>query len=257
MKILVTFALENEFAPWRAMRDFRSRRWGKADAYFAEINGAEVGVVLTGAGPERAGIRASEVIWGESDSVGVCISSGLTGALKNGFGISEVLAARAIRTASVHADLNSNSLDCSGALVSFAEEMGATVVSRFFTAERVIGSAEEKQNLRQFADAVDMESFEIVKEAVVFGVPAVAIRAVSDLADEDLPLDMNQVFTDKGKVSVPRVLGQVARHPGSVPALMKLAQQSQRAAEALARFLDRYVATVAERMAVLGARGAA
>ncbi len=29
MRILVTFALENEFAPWRAMRDFRSAKLGE------------------------------------------------------------------------------------------------------------------------------------------------------------------------------------------------------------------------------------
>ena len=31
MRILVTFALENEFAPWRAMRKFRAEEWGPAD----------------------------------------------------------------------------------------------------------------------------------------------------------------------------------------------------------------------------------
>lgn len=257
MKILVTFALDNEFAPWRAMHDFRPGRWGNVEAYFAEINGAEVGVVLTGVGPETAGVRASGVIWSESDSIGVCISSGLTGGLKKGVAIGEVLAARMLRTASVHSDLNSNNLDCTKALVSFAEEMGATVVSRFFTSQQAIVWAGEKRRLSDTADAVDMESFEIVKEAVVFGIPAIAIRAVSDLADEDLPLDMNEVFTEQGKVSVPRVLGQIARHPGSLRGLMRLGLQSKAASEALARFLDRYVATVAERSAVLNARGAA
>ena len=49
------------------------------------------------------------------------------------------------------------------------------------------------------------------------GIPGVAIRAISDLADEDLPLDMNEVFTDEGQVSIPRILGQVALHPQSIP----------------------------------------
>lgn len=257
MKILVTFALENEFAPWRAMRDFRSDRWGEADAQLAEIGGAEVAVVLTGVGPRAAGVRATHVIQGEADSIKFCISSGVAGALKTGRTVGEVLVAKGIVSESVHADLSSNILECSGALVSFAEECGAAVVDRFYTSEHAIGEVEEKRHLSELADAVEMESFEILKQAAAFGIPAAAVRAVSDLADESLPLDMNAIFTDTGQVSVPRVLGQVARRPGSVPGLVKLGHQSKKAAEALAQFLDRYVAAIAGRTAALGARGAA
>ena len=52
MTILVTFALENEFAPLRTMRKFRSEKWGQVTAYVTGIGGADVGVVLTGAGPK-------------------------------------------------------------------------------------------------------------------------------------------------------------------------------------------------------------
>lgn len=257
MKILVTFALENEFAPWRARHDFRSGRWGEADAQFAEIGGADVGVVLTGVGPRAAGVRVSEVIWGESGSISFCISSGLAGALKDGRAVGEILVAKGARSESVHADVGSDVVECSGALVSFAGECGAAVVDRFYTSERAIGASKEKRYLSEFADAVEMESFEILKEALAFGIPAVAIRAISDLADENLPLDMNEVFTDEGKLSVARVLGQVALHPGAVPGLVKLGQRSKTAAESLAKFLDRYVATVAARTGALRASGAA
>jgi adenosylhomocysteine nucleosidase len=256
MKILVTFALENEFAPWRALRSFRPGRWGSADAHFAEIGGAEVGVVLTGVGPRLAGLRASEVIRGESDSINLCVSSGLAGALKNEYAIGQVLAAKAVRSDLAQDDVNGNILECSGALVSFAEECGATIVNCFHTSERAVGTPEEKEHLGETADAVEMESFDVLKEAAAFGIPAAAIRAVSDLADETLPLDMNEVFTERGQVSVPRVLGQVARHPGALPGLMKLGKQSKTAAESLAQFLDRYIATVAERTTPLGARSA-
>ena len=252
MKILVTFALENEFAPWRTMRGFRSGQWGKAELYCAQIGATEVGVILTGVGPNFAGRRAAEVIWGESEEISFCVSSGLAGALRSEYAIGQVLAAKELRSGTVHEDLNSNLLECSGALVSFAEECGATIVNRFYTSDRAIGSREEKEHLGQFADAVEMESFDVVKEASAFGIPAVAVRAISDLAQEALPLDMNEVFTHKGEVSVPRVLGQVARHPAAVPGLVKLGKQSKAAAESLAHFLDRYVATVAERTVALG-----
>jgi adenosylhomocysteine nucleosidase len=256
MKILITFALESEFAPWRATRSFRSSRLGAAAAHHAEVAGAEVLVVLTGVGPRLAALRAAELMRAEADSIQLCISSGLAGAVKADYAIGQILAARAVRSEGLSRDRGSNLLECSAALTSFAEECGATIVNRFYTSERAIGTPEEKERLGQLADAVDMESFAVLTEAAASGIPGIAIRAVSDLADESLPLDMNQVFTQNGHLSVPRVLGQMARHPGAMPGLMKLGKQSKTAAESLARFLDRYVASVAERTAALEARSA-
>ena len=96
-----------------------------------------------------------------------------------------------------------------------------------------------------------MESFEVLREAAACGIPAVAIRAISDGLDEDLPLDMSQLFTDEGQLSIPRVMSQVALHPQAIPGLMKLRQNCRHAAESLARFLDAYVATVVERTRTL------
>lgn len=255
MRILVTFALENEFAPWRAMRDFRPENMGNVETYGAKVDGADVQVVVTGVGLRLAALRTRDVLKLNGDSVEFVVSSGSAGAVRRSYVIGQVLAAREVKAEAP--DAGSGTIGCSGALVSFAESCGATIVNQFYTSERAIGTQEEKQYIGEFADAVEMESFGVLSAAAESGVPGVAIRGVSDLADENLPLDMNEVFTDEGKVSVPRVLGQVARHPGAVPGLMKLGQQSKTAAEALARFLDRYVTTVAERSAALNARGAA
>jgi len=256
MRILVTFALENEFAPWRAMRKFRRGFWGRTEVQFAEIGGSEVGVILTGAGSGQIARRLLEVMRNETDALSVCISSGLAGALKGEFGIGQVLAARAVLSERAE-ELTRGLLKSSGALVSFAGDCGATIVDRFYTASRVITTSEEKRALSEMAEAVDMESFEVLHGASSSGVPAIAIRAISDTAGEDLPLDLNRVFTNNGEVSVPRVLGQVTLHPGAVPGLVKLGQQSKRAAESLAQFLDRYVATLAERARNLEVRAAA
>jgi adenosylhomocysteine nucleosidase len=246
VKILVTFALENEFAPWRAMHDFREGAWGAANVSVAEINGAEVAVLITGAGPKAAGLAISKIVWDEDETLGYCISSGLAGALRPEYGIGQILGARSIVSEGLRSDLQNDVLESSAALISFAAECGATMVDRFYSAERVVSRAEEKRHLGKSADAVEMESYEVLLQSRAFGIPAVAIRAISDSVDEDLPLEMNQVFSDEGQVSIPRVLGQVARHPQSLPGLVKLGQQSKKAAESLAQFLDRYVARIAE-----------
>jgi adenosylhomocysteine nucleosidase len=254
MKILVTFALETEFAPWRALREFRAVQWGDAEVYRAQIGAAEVVVLLTGAGPKQAHLQTAKVLGGDQESIHLCVSSGLAGALKPEYRIGQVLAARSVRTENELTDPSSNPLQSSGPLLSFAAECGATVVEQFFSSVRVVGSAEEKRYLGERSDAVEMESFEVLLESAAYGIPAIAIRAVSDAADDDLPLDMNRIFTDEGQVSIPRVIGQVALHPTSVPELVRLGQNSKAAAESLAQFLDKYITMVSGRFQILERR---
>jgi adenosylhomocysteine nucleosidase len=246
VQVLVTFALEHEFAPWRGLRGFRPGAFGAAEAHWADIDGAEVGVVLTGAGPRQAAAAVGNVIRSAGGSIHCCISSGLAGALRPEYRIGQVLAARTVLSGTVPDDSTGRVLESSEALISFAAECGATLVNRFYSAGRVVARALDKKHLAAAADAVEMESFEILRQVRSCGIPAVAIRAVSDAAGEDLPLDMTDIFTQEGQVSIPRVLGQVARHPQSLPGLWRLGQQSKRAAESLAQFLDRYVAAVAQ-----------
>jgi adenosylhomocysteine nucleosidase len=254
MKILVTFALGNEFAPWPAMHDYRAERWGATEAYFAEVGGAELGVVLTGVGSKQAWVAALKVMWGGYDSIGCCISSGLAGALRPAYQIGQIVAARAVCSERWYADLASQTLESNNLLVNLAAEHGAVPVDRFYTATQVVTSAEEKKELGAQADAVEMESFDILRECQNLGVPAVAIRAISDGVDEDLPLDFDRVIDRDGRVSTTRVLGEMVRRPQLVPGLIRLGQQSKRAADSLAQFLDRYVVSVAAQAEIVSAK---
>ena len=142
LRILVTFALETEFAPWRALRKFRRSMWGTAEAYFAEVGGAEVGVVLTGVGSRQAALAVSKVSWGEPDTMQFCISSGLAGALKPDYQVGQVLAARMVVAESAPEGSSGRIVESSAALTSFAADCGATVVEKFYSAERAIATAE-------------------------------------------------------------------------------------------------------------------
>ena len=250
MRILVTFALETEFSPWRALRKFRRSKWDQAEVFRAQIGTAEVNILLTGIGTRQAALAMSKVAWGEAETVECCISAGLGGALRPEYQVGQILVAEAITSERVP-EHGTGNLKCSAPLVSFAEDCGATAVRRFYTSERAISRAEEKQYLGSIADAVEMESFAVLSRARSDGVPGVAIRSISDTVDEDLPLDMNGVFTESGGVSFPRVLGQVALRPQVIPQLVKLGHNSKRAAESLAAFLDRYIREFSRRAKTL------
>ncbi len=251
MHILVTFALDAEFAPWRLLRPFRPGKWGLTDAHWTEIGGAKVGVVLTGIGPRQAALKASEIVWESNEAARICISTGLAGALRTEYKLADLLVARTVSSGVAQ---ESRVIDCDPSLVALAGAHGARIAGRLHTADRVISTAAEKQNLAAAADAVDMESFEVVKESLAYGVRSVVIRAISDTAEEDLPLDMDRVLTGDGRVSRSRVLGQLVRRPWALPGLLRLGSRSKRAAEALAHFLDAYVIALARQTSPMPAR---
>jgi nucleoside phosphorylase len=249
MRILVTFALENEFAPWRKMHKFRPGKWGDADVEITKMGCAEVGVLLTGVGPKQARLETSKVAWTDTGVVEICIASGLAGALRPEYRVGQVLVARTVESDTVREGATFKVMQSTRSLISMAAECGATVVGRFHTSERVVVRSEDKQRLGAAADAVEMESFDTIFSVGSAGcVFAVAVRAVSDVVDEDLPLNLNEVFTDEGRLSVPRVLGQLAHHPQAIPGLVKLREQGKRAAESLATFLERYILFMIGRM---------
>lgn len=237
MRILVTFALENEFAPWRKLRRFRRVAVGAWDqSYEAKVGSTDVRVVLTDAGRFAAQRALAGAFERAPD---VCIASGLSGGLKPAYRPGAILAARTV------ADVDGTRLMRSDAeLLSRAGEGGAKIVERFLVSGRVISTAEEKKSLGVSGDAVDMESLYILAAAARHNIRAVAIRAVSDGSESNLPLDFDRAFDERGAVSIPKVLGQIVARPHRITGLLRLAHDSQRAATALASFLDGYVQSI-------------
>ena len=243
MRVLVTFAVDAEFAPWRKMRNFSHSTCDNVEAYSTHIAGAEVTVLLTGVGGKKAWVEATKIIW--DANVDVCVSSGLAGSLKAEHRVGDVLVATKVNATGWNKVIPSDPT-----LVELASQCGAKVVDAFHSVDRVIVDAEEKRKLGAKSDAVEMESGEILYEAAAFGARSVAVRAISDAVEEALPLDFNRVMTADGDVSITRVIVQAAAHPSSLPALIRFGQQSRRAAEELAVVLDRYVQRLAELPAI-------
>src|SRR5712675_128676 len=201
MRILVTFAVEAEFAPWRRLRDLHEVKIGDVPAYQAQIGRAQVDFVITGIGMENAR-RTTEAI----------LELGKT-----------------------------KTLLCSRNLAHAARDDGAKWVNMFLTSNQVASTAEEKKQLAPFADAVEMESFAIVSAAQRHKKAVVAIRVISDSALHDVPAGVNTMVDENGQVKIAGVVRYVARHPLQLPALIRLGRDSKTAAEALAHFLEAFI----------------
>jgi len=223
------------------MQAFRQARWGSATVHVAEFGGAEVAVLLTGVGRVQAARKIAEIGFEARGPIDFVVSSGLAGGLRAEYKIGQVLAARKVLIAGVSGRVSS-----SVHLMNLAIECGASAVDSFFSAERVATSADEKLAIGTLADAVEMESFDVMNWAVDADIPAIAVRAISDTSEEEMPVDMNRIFTADGEISIARVLGEVARRPQSIRGLIRLGRRSRLAAKSLAAFLNSYVQRLAK-----------
>jgi nucleoside phosphorylase len=233
MNILVTYAVDPEFAPWQKLRKFQKIAAGEFAIQRTEIGGATVDLIVSGMGPERA---ARAMAAAASRDYAACIASGFAGALTPALDVSEVVAAKFARQAGSEASVPADT-----ALLAQAVSAGAKSIEALVSSERVATNAAEKAALATSGDAVDMESFTVLTAARERGIPGVAIRVISDRHDQAIPVDLSKAVDEHGQVSIGAVLRMVAGNPSQISGLMRLGRESKAAAEVLARFLDSFV----------------
>ena len=220
-RIIVTFAVRAESAPFRRLSTSKGVR-----------------PVLTGIGARNIETGLKKAL---EEGADLCVASGLAGSLRKEHAVGTILVAKAVKRGGIHTIMKSNE-----SLVQTAIECGATPVEYFLTADRVANSVSEKARLGQTAEAIEMESFHILTEARQHGVPAVAVRAVSDSVDRDMPLDFNLAIASNGEIALLPALSQVAAAPARLPQVFRFGFESALAARKLAHFLDRYLKCLME-----------
>jgi hypothetical protein len=233
MRILVTFAVEAEFAPWRKLRNLEEIKIAGTTVLRAQIGRAQVDFALTGMGVENA-FRVTDILLTEPYQF--CITSGFAGSLKEGHSVGNILVADFVQQLG-----KSKTLACGRNLVEAARNDGASRVKMFLTVDHVVRTVQEKRQLAPFADAVEMESFGVLSAAAERKRSAVAIRVISDSMRSDMPAIVDTAVDDRGRVKVGEVARFVARHPLQLPALVRLGRDSKTAAEALAHFLEAFI----------------
>ena len=240
MKILVTFAIDAEFAPWRDLRRFRKtiinadHYSGGRDVYEAHMSSGDVWVIFTGIGIHSFDFEgACCFVDAGLDAV---ISSGFAGALKDKLPVEQVIVPTKIGTLR-----DATGLAASPGLAQAARRRGARAIETLLTADHIIATQEEKSRLATFGDAVDMESFHVVSRFTEQKIPVAVVRAISDRFDEDLPVNFGRVLTPDGHVKPGALVCELLDHPTKIPSLVRFGQQSRNAAKSLAFFLDGFV----------------
>lgn len=105
--------------------------------------------------------------------------------------------------------------------------------------DRVAITPKEKAALREHtrADAVEMESACIQEACDRQQIVCATVRAISDAAEDELPLDMNKLWTGGKNLNPLKLTFAILGSPHKIPALMRLGKNSAIATRQLARVL--------------------
>ena len=202
--VLVCFAVSQEARPFR--RSIHP--------------GSHVNILLTGMGQRNAERTAGAAL----DSVRplTVITAGFAGALVPGLRVGDVV------------------FETSEANLALRLVQAGARPARFCCATRIAVTRADKAALREQhrADAVEMESAVIQQLCEKRGVSCATVRAISDTADEDLPLDFNALLTVRHDPDFVRIAIALLRAPHKLPALLRLGRDSAFAARQLAGVLS-------------------
>ena len=230
-KIAIIAALERELRP--LIQRWPSTTITHEGREFTLFEGNYAVVIIGGIGAEAARAAAEAII--AKHSPDLLISAGVAGAL-----VPELHVGETIFPATVI-----DTQDGSRHETAIHDApLGKTPLARTILASYPeIASASQKQQLAKSygAHAVDMESAAVARAAQVHGIPFLAIKAISDELDFDLP-DMSR-FIRCGKFQTARFLRYIALRPWLWLRVFRLARNTKIASENLCAWLRESVLT--------------
>ncbi len=123
---------------------------------------------------------------------------------------------------------------------SIKKLIGSAELVRIAGIDRPLTRPSEKQALHQAsgAAAADMESHVVARIAAELALPFAVLRVIADPAERALPPAALAGMRADGRIDVGAVLASLARSPGQLPALIRLADEAGRARAALLRCSD-------------------
>jgi adenosylhomocysteine nucleosidase len=191
----------------------------------ARIAESEWLLAANGEGPRLA---AQAVGWALDQSIPrAVVSTGFCGALDPRLRAADIWTATEVRNEQ-------------GARYAALEPRSRRSASRgpVLSIDRVAATRKQKEELRRTgAGVVEMEAMAVAGAAETRSLPFYCIRAVSDRAGADLPLDFNRYRGAGGRISTSRIVLGAALRPWTWVGLIRLARDASRASRALGDYL--------------------
>jgi len=196
-------------------------------------------VALLETGEGIVNVERNMEAWLEQRKARTVLSIGFAGALSSSLKAGDLVIANQVRGSSTAPDAklltSAMEVRVDGSWIHFGVAL---------TSHEILWKAESKRGLAESLatgeiGAVDMESTAIASVCERRGLPFLVARSITDLLDEDLPLDFNQFRNCDGRVDSNRVMRAALIRPGALRGLWQLRKRSQLCAERLAEFVNR------------------
>lgn len=176
----------------------------------------------------------------DQESARAVLSIGFAGALSPAFQIGDIVLANEVYHSKGQPDAKLLSL-AGRVQVDWPVHFGMVV-----TSDEILWQAAEKLNLAGSLGAnetgvVDMESTAIADVCARRGLPFLVARSITDLLEEDLPLNFNLCRGIDGRVNSGKVVKAAVLNPRAFPGLIELRKRSELCAGRLAEFVRRLV----------------
>jgi len=224
MRILMVAADPMEFRGVHpaAARPVPGTRWSRG----ATLSGNEVLMVANGVGAHRAALAVDAAL--EVFRAEAVVSTGYCGALLPELQVGDVVAGTEVAAG----DRRFPALPVQSAR---AHRRGVVV-----SIDHVARTADEKSRLRAAGGtAVEMEAGAVAERAAAHKLPFYCVKAVTDLAGEDLANDFNSALREDGHFATIKILRGTLHEPlVRVPELLRLRSRCARAAHLLGEFID-------------------
>ncbi|HEV8337889.1 MAG TPA: hypothetical protein VGR67_15865 [Candidatus Polarisedimenticolia bacterium] len=240
-KVAIVAALEREIRALRpALR--AERRWkdGSIQAEEGSLGGIPAVLASTGDGARRAESGARDVL--DRFEAQCLVILGVAGGLSPHLEAGKIVAAREV-------------IDETGGVPPpdplhtrrLLRRTGATPAIFVCTRSILCAAREKSEAYARLpwgteAAATDLETAAFARAAAERGLPYVALRAISDPAEESLPLDFNALRDSEGSVDGRRVALAALARPWLVPSLWHLRTRVALCSESLARAAGAFLA---------------
>ena len=195
------------------------------------------GVTLLDTGEGTDNARRILDDWLEHNTARAIVSIGFAGSLSNALQAGDLVIASSIRDAVAQPDKS---------LLSSAENVQLPEVPVHngiaITTDEIIWQAESKRALAATLELneigiVDMESTAVAGVCGRHELPFLIVRSITDLLDEDLPLNFNLYRGEDGRVDSARIVKAALLRPRALSGLMELRRRSELCAQRMADFV--------------------
>ncbi|MCA8998459.1 MAG: 5'-methylthioadenosine nucleosidase [Planctomycetaceae bacterium] len=170
------------------------------------------------------------------------LSVGLSGALVDGISSGDIVVGTGLTDERGEASL--------GVSLKFpADPARGLHAGKLCTVDHIVREPREKRELAATtgAVAVDMESLAVAKVCRDRQTRFLAIRAISDDVNTELPREVTAILGPKGTIRAGALVGSILKRPSSVKDLWAMREQAVVAAEHLSKFLGGVIEQLDER----------